>query len=44
MLAAGAKRFGAFRLPGGIRLDIANESIVQVGVSCIVNAAKRSLE
>ena len=45
MLSAAARRsFGSFRLPGNVRLDISNDSIVQVSVSCIVNAAKRSLE
>lgn len=34
----------AFMLPGGIRLEIANQSITRQSVACIVNAAKRSLE
>ena len=34
----------AFRLPGGIQLEIANQSITRQSVACIVNAAKRSLE
>lgn len=45
MIASAVRRkFGSFSLPGGVRLDILNESIVRVDVVCIVNAAKRSLE